>query len=480
MNPDSLVVRRSRWPLWAVLVAALCLALYLGRPALVGQSPARSAVDLLVTGGTVVTMDARRAVIENGAVAVRGERIQAVGPEAELRQRFEAKSTLDARGKLVLPGLINTHTHAPMTLFRGIADDLNLMDWLNQYIFPAEKKNVNEEFVRWGTRLACAEMIRSGTTTYADMYYFEDALAEVTKQVGLRAVLGETIIDFPAPDNKTLDEALAYTEKFLKRWRGDPLITAAVAPHSPYLCSVPTLNACRALADKYEAPVIIHLAETQAEVDQVRQRHQASPVEHLLKVGLFKGRVLGAHGVWLSDADIRVLKEKQVGIAHCPESNMKLASGVAPVVKLRQAGVAVGLGTDGAASNNNLDMFEEMDTAAKLHKLHNNDPTALRAADVLEMATLGGARALGMEKEIGSLEAGKRADLILVTLEHAHAIPYYNPYSHLVYAIKGGDVVTSIVNGVVVMRDRRLLTLDEKAVYQKARAYRDQILKSLR
>ncbi|MBI1745085.1 MAG: amidohydrolase [Acidobacteria bacterium] len=425
-------------------------------------------------------MDGQRTVIDNGAVGVKGERIVAVGAAADLKRRFTAKQTIDAGGMLVIPGLINTHGHAPMALFRGIADDLTLMEWLNRYIFPAEKKNVDEAFVRWGTKLACAEMLKSGTTTYVDMYYFEEAVAEETKLAGMRAVLGETIIDFPSPDHKTVEAALEYTEKFLKRWRGDSLITAAVAPHSPYLCSVKTLTACRALADKYEAPLLIHLSETRAEVEQVRERYQATSTEHLEKIGLLKGRVLGAHGVWLSDNDIRILKAKQVGIAHCPESNMKLASGVAPVIRMRQAGVAVGLGTDGAASNNDLDMFQEMDTAAKLHKLYNNDPTALRAADVLEMATIAGARSLGMDKEIGSLEPGKRADLLLVSLDHPNEIPFYNAYSHLVYAIKGAEVSDSIINGKVVMKARKLLTLDEKTIYRKAREYRDRILQSLK
>lgn len=476
MKPSPSDGRRSL-RLAAIILSACGLFFW---AAAARPQPAKTPADLLVAGGVVVTMDADKTLIDNGALVIKSERILAVGKESDLRQKFEAKQTIDAKGKLVIPGLINTHGHAPMVLFRGIADDMKLMEWLNQYIFPAEKKNVDEVFVRWGAKLACAEMLKSGTTTFVDMYYFEDAIAEVTKEAGLRGVLGETVIDFPAPDNKTLEAALAYNEKFIKRWRGDSLITPALAPHSTYLCSVPTLQAVRKLADQYDAPVLIHLSETKAEVDQMQERYKMTSTAHLEKLGFLKGRVLGAHGVWLSDDDMATLKARQVGIAHCPESNMKLASGVAPVVKMRKAGVAVGLGTDGAASNNNLDMFEEMDTAAKLHKLYNNDPTALAAADVLEMATMGGARALGMEKEIGSLEPGKRADLLLISLDHPSAIPFYNAYSHLVYTIKGGEVVTSIVNGKVLMKDRRLLTLDEPAIYRKAREYRDQILRRLK
>ena len=443
--------------------------------------PARAAekADLLVTGGTVLTMDPARRVIPDGAVAVAGGRILAVGPRAEIEHRFTAAQKIDATGHAVLPGLINTHTHAPMTLFRGLADDLRLQEWLEKYIFPAEARNVDADFVRWGTRLAALEMIRGGTTTFADMYYFEDVVAEATKEAGLRGVLGETILDFPAPDNKTVPAALAYTEKFLVRWKNDPLIVPAVAPHSAYTCSADTLKRTRELATRFGAPLIIHLSETETENHQLREKEGVSPTAYLDRMGLLSPRTLAAHVIWVSPDDIARLARNRTGVAHCPSSNMKLASGVAPVEKMLAAGVAVGLGTDGAASNNDLDMFEEMDLAAKLAKVHSGDPRALPARRVLEMATIGGARALGLELQIGSLEAGKRADLITVSLRSPHAVPLYNLESHLVYALKASDVDDVIVEGRILMRSRRILTLKAAEILSQAERLAQQVRRSL-
>lgn len=475
--------RHSDARLFKVWCLVLCLFLVSSFPlwyAIVGFGSAVKEVDIVVKGGIVVTMNAERVIIDDGFIAIKDGRIEAVGKVADLSPKYKAKNCIDAARKLVMPGLINTHTHAPMSLFRGIADDLPLMEWLNKYIFPAERKNVTRDFVKWGTYLSCLEMIRSGTTTYVDMYYFEDDVAQATKDSGMRALLGETIIDFPAPDNKDVKTALEYTENYLKKWKGDPLIIAAVAPHAPYTCSPETLTASKALADKYDAPLLIHLSESKSEVQQIKEKYGATSVEHLNKIGFLRERIIAAHSIWLTDEDIKILKEKKVGIAHCPESNMKLASGVAPITKLLKMGIPVGLGTDGAASNNNLDMFEEMDTAAKLHKLYNNDPTALKAEEVVAMATIGGAKAIGLDKEIGSLEAGKKADLIILTLNRPSGIPLYNIYSHLVYAMKGSEVETSIINGKVVMKEGVLLTINEKAVYAKAYEYRDKIIKSLK
>ena len=443
--------------------------------------PAQDAqpADLLIRGGTVVTMDAQRRVLEKGAVVVAGERIVAVGPEAELAARYRAARTLDATGKVVLPGLVNTHTHVPMVLFRGIADDLALMEWLQKFIFPAEAKNVDEDFVRWGTRLGCLEMIRGGTTTYVDMYYFEDAVADETAKAGVRGVLGETVLDFPAPDNKTWDDAMAYTEKFLRKWKGHPLVTPAIAPHAPYTLSSDHLQQAYAVARKHDVPMLIHVAETEAEVKQIRDKHGASPVAYLDRLGILDRRVIAAHVVWPTPEDIATLAGRGVGVGHCPQSNMKLASGTAPVPAMLKANVAVGLGTDGAASNNDLSMWEEMDTAAKLHKLILKDPTVLSAREALELATIGGARAIHMEKEIGSLEPGKRADLIVVRMDQAHQTPVYNVYSQLVYATKATDVDGVVINGKEVMRDRKVLTLNEAEVLGKAREYRDKVRKSV-
>ena len=429
--------------------------------------------DLIVSARYVVTMAGTpRRVIPNGAVAVRGERIVAVGTRAEIDRDWQAKKRIDRPNAMVAPGLINTHTHAAMSLFRGLADDLKLQDWLNNFIFPAEAKNVSADFVRWGTRLACLEMLLSGTTTFTDMYYFEDVVAETAKEAGMRGVLGETVIGFPVADAKTPADALRLSEKFLARFHNDPLVTPAVAPHALYTNSDETLKAARALANKYSAPILIHLSETKKENDDNQAKRHQSPTQTLNSLGFLNGRTVAAHCVWVDVADMGILKQKGVGVAHCPSSNMKLASGAAPVVEMLKRGIAVGLGTDGpAGSNNDFDMMEESDLAAKLQKLVRNDPEALPAAQAFEMATMGGARVLGLEKEIGSLEAGKRADLIALDLDAPNAAPLYDVYSQLVYALKGSNVMDVIVNGREVVRDRRCLTLDQQAVMAKAREY---------
>jgi 5-methylthioadenosine/S-adenosylhomocysteine deaminase len=433
---------------------------------LAGQQ--RRPAALIITGGIVVTQNATRQVLNPGAVAVTGTTIVDVDRPEAIAARYTAADTIDARGQIVLPGLINTHTHAPMVMYRGLADDLALMDWLEKYIFPAEARTVSPEFVRVGTRLAALEMIESGTTTYADMYYFEEEIAKATREAGLRGVLGETIIQFPAPDAKTPVEGLDRAEAYLKAFKGDSLIVPAVAPHSMYTLDRESLLRCVALARKYDVPILIHLAETQDEVKIAKDRHQATPVGYLEAIGFWGPRILAAHGVWVTDDDMQILKRHQVGVSHNPESNMKLASGAAPVVKYLSSGVSLGLGTDGAASNNDLDMFEAMRQAGFLAKLTTADPTAVPAQASLDMATVGGARALGLEPMIGSLEAGKRADLIAVSTASARQTPIYDPVSHLVYVTKGDDVRTTIVNGKVLMRDRQVRTLDRAAVVADA------------
>jgi 5-methylthioadenosine/S-adenosylhomocysteine deaminase len=452
----------------------LCALLFAG-----AARAQRERADLLITGGTVVTMDPARRVVEDGAVAVRGDIIIAVGTRAELEARFDAARHVDATGKLVLPGLINGHAHAAMSLFRGLADDLALNDWLEKYIFPAEARNVTEDFVTWGTRLGVLEMLRGGITTYVDMYYFEDAVARATKEAGMRGVLGETIIDFPVPDNKTVAQALAYTEEFLKRWKGDALIVAAIAPHSIYTCSEKTLQDSATLARRYGAPILIHVAEARFEAELSQAKHGRSPVGYLENIGVLGPDIVAAHCVWVDASDISLLAQHEVGCVHNPASNMKLASGVMPVVDLLAAGARVGLGTDGAASNNNLDEIADMGLAAKLQKLARGDPRALPAEQVVEMATIGGARALHMEKEIGSLEPGKKADLILLRTGAPHATPLYNVYSQLVYAMKASDVDTVIIGGRTVMEGRRMLTLDEAAILAKAQEYARKVQASL-
>lgn len=452
----------------AVLMSAIAL----------GQN--KQDVDLIVSGGTVVTMDGTRAIYQQGSVAVRGDSIVAVGPSAEIEAKYRAAQTIDARNHLVLPGFINGHTHVPMTLFRGLHDDVTLNEWLYKYIFPAEAKNVNEEFVRWGTRLAAAEQIRAGVSTFADMYYFEDAIAEETKAAGMRGVLGETFIDFPAPDNKSEAEMLAYTERFLKRWQGDPLIHAAPAPHSIYTCSKKTLQDSAELARKYHAPILIHVAEMKKERDDSVAKNGMSPVAYLDSIGVLGPDIIAAHCIFVDEADRKLLAEKHVGCVHNPSSNMMIASGVAPVPEMRTAGIAVGLGTDGpAGSNNDLDLMEEIDLAAKLAKISKMDPLALNAKSVVEMATIDGARALHMEKEIGSLEPGKKADLTLISLNEPNAVPMYDIYAQIAYSLKGSDVDTVVIGGRVVMRDRKLLTIDEPKVLEKAREYGKSVKASL-
>lgn len=439
----------------------------------------RQTVDLLVLGGAIVTMDQTRRVITDGAIAVSNGRIVGIGPRAELERAYTSRERVDATGKVITPGLINGHTHIPMVLFRGLADDLDLQEWLTKYIFPAEAKNVTEEFVRVGTRLGLAEMIRGGTTTYCDMYYFEDAIADETAKAGVRGVLGETVIDFPVADNKTNAEAMAYVEKYVARWKGHDLIIPAIAPHAPYTVSEQHLKAVRAFSDRTGAPIVTHISETKREVEDSVKDKGASPVAYLDRIGFLNNRVIAAHVVWPQGSDIAILKRHGVGVIHNPQSNMKLASGVAPVPKMMAENLLVGLGTDGAASNNDLNMWEEMDTVAKLHKVFSGDPKVISAQQAFELATIRGAHALHLEKEIGSLENGKRADILIINRDTLNQIPLYNVYSDLVYATKASDVETVIINGRLVMRNRRLLTLNEDAVKTDARALRDKIIKSL-
>jgi 5-methylthioadenosine/S-adenosylhomocysteine deaminase len=468
----------KRLPIYFVSALAFVLAALASTTPLHAH-PQKEQADLLISGGTVVTMDSEKHVIEDGAIAIRKDEIIAVGKREELATRFDATRTIEAPGRIIMPGLINSHAHATMSLFRGIADDLSLDEWLHKFIFPAEARNVTPDFVAWGTRLGILEMLRGGVTDYADMYYFEDEVARVTKEAGMRGVLGETIIDFPAPDNKTTDAAFAYTQKYLDHWKNDPLIVAAVAPHSIYTCSEKTLQDSAALARKNNAPILIHIAEAPFELEQSRAKHGLTPVAYLGKIGVLGPDVLGAHCVWVNAADIATLAHYGVGCSHNPSSNMKTAAGVMPVIEMREAGIAVGLATDGAASNNNQDLFEEMDLATKLQKISRMDPRALPAEQVVGMATVDGARALHLEKQIGSLEAGKKADLIIVDINAPHATPMYNVYSEIVFALKASDVRTVVIAGRVIMEERKMLTLNEEEILQKAKEYQKKILASL-
>lgn len=469
MSAPALSTRRG-WQSVGQL-SLCCLAAVLPATA----AAAKQHADLIVDHGTVVTMDGTRRIFPDGAIAVQGDSIAAIDSTANIDARYTAGKIIDARGALVLPGLINAHTHMGMSLFRGLADDLSLDDWLNKYIFPAEHRYVTRDFVTWSTRLSLLEMLQGGTTTVADMYYFEEEVAQATKAAGMRGVLGETLIGFPSPDSATPADALAYTESFLKRWKGDPLITPAVAPHSIYTCPEKLLEQSAALARSNQAPLLIHVAEAPFEIEKSRKEHGLTTVQYLARLGLLGPNVLGAHCIWLDQADVQTLAHFAVGCSYNPSSNMKTAAGLMPAVELLAAGVAIGIGTDGAASNNNQDMFEEMDLAAKEQKFARMDPRALSAAQVVALATITGARALHLERQIGSLETGKKADLIVVDTTAPHATPLYDVYSAIVYALKASDVRTTVIGGQVVMEDRRMLTLDEPAILAKAAIYAKQI-----
>lgn len=439
----------------------------------------KNVADLILAHGTVVTISGP--VIEDGAVVIRNGEILDVGPADEILAGWSGAEVVDVAGTAVLPGLVNTHTHVPMSLFRGIADDRDLMDWLQNFIFPAEAKNVDREFVRWGTRLGAAEMIMSGTTTFADMYYWEGDIAEEIDSIGMRAVLGQTLIDFPAPDYKTWRDAVAGATTFARAWTTHDRITPALAPHAPFTVSADHLTEVRALATQLGVPILIHVAETQDEERQVAERSNGkSPVAYLESLGFLGSDVLAAHSVWVDAEDIRTLAARRVGVAHNPESNMMLASGVAPVTRLRTAGVPVGIGTDGpAGSNNNFDMFEAMAATARLQKITQMDPQAISAKEVLRMATLEGAEAMGMADRIGSIERGKRADIIVVELDSPKTQPVYSAESALVYAANGSSVRHTLVDGRFLMRDRKLLTIDLDEVVEHAKRYRNVVLSSL-
>ncbi len=434
-------------------------------------------IDILIRNGWVLTMAPNNALIETGAVAVSGDRIVEVGPDGGLSSHYQASKIIDACGGVIMPGLVNTHTHAAMTCFRGLADDLPLMTWLQEHIFPAEAR-LTPEMVYKGALLACAEMILSGTTTFCDMYLFEDATAEAAKHAGMRAVVGEVLYDFPSPNYGPVEEGLKYTQTLIEKWRDDPLITIAVEPHSPYMCSADLLRKTKAIADRNATPMVIHLSESEHEVAQVREKCGRSPVEYLANIEFLSPNLIADHCVALSESDIALLKAYDVKVAHNPESNMKLASGIAPVPELLKNGIIVGIGTDGCASNNDLDLFQEMDTVAKLHKVHNLDPTVMDAQTVVRMATIDGARVLGLGDHVGSLEPGKKADIIVVCTRRPHLIPMYNVYSHLVYSVSGHDVATTVVNGKILMEDRVLTTLDVDAVMRDVnRIAKDIVLK---
>lgn len=432
--------------------------------------------DTILSGGTVVTMNRAFDLIYDGAVAIRGDSIVAVGTRDDVLKRFESDNVVDCVGKYILPGLVNAHTHVPMTLLRGLADDLRLDVWLLGYMMPTEREFVNPAFCRLGTSLACAEMIRSGITAFADMYYFEAEVAAATAEAGLRGVLGQTVLKFPSPDAESYEESLALCRQFIEEWRGHPLIVPAVAPHAPYSNTDEILRQCTALAQEYDVPLLTHISETRLEVDDSLEEFGMTVVPHMDAIRLFDAKVLAAHCVHIDQNEMTILREHDATIAHCPTSNLKLASGIAPVTQMLKHELTVGIGTDGPASNNDLDMFEEIRLAAILAKTAANDPTALPAREALLMATRQGAEALFMGDKTGSLEVGKCADVIVMDAKPLHNMPQFDHdpnavYSRIVYAGHSSDVRHVLCNGRWLMRDRELLTLDENALVEQAQEY---------
>ncbi len=425
-------------------------------------------VDVVIKGGIVLTME-DKGIIENGGVATLGDSILFVGSSKEAAAQFSATTEIDASGCVVMPGLINGHTHAAMTLFRGIADDLPLDQWLNQYIFPAEAQNLSDEFVYWGTKLAILEMLLGGTTTFCDMYLFEDSAARAANEMKMRGVLGEVLYNFPSPNYGSLEEGFRYTEAFIRKWRGHPLIFPSVQPHSLDTCSPDLLIRSKELADRFGVPLVVHVAESRANVDYVKNHYGKSSFRYLDDLGVLSRRFVADHAVWVDLEEMEIMVEREIKVITNPESNMKLASGWAPIQRYIEKGIVVGLGTDGCASNNNLDLFGEMDTLAKLHKVYGQDPTHMDAFRVLNLATICGARALGLEDRIGTLRAGKKADIIVIDFNKPHLTPLYNPFSHLVYAVLASDIRDVMINGEILVRERKLKQADQEEILAKAR-----------
>jgi 5-methylthioadenosine/S-adenosylhomocysteine deaminase len=449
-------------------------------PAESSADTAEDQIDLIIMGDYVVSMDDSSSVYENGAVAVDDGLILAVGPADEIAAEYSAAETLAGENRIVMPGLINGHSHAAMTLLRGVADDLDLMDWLNNYIFPAEVQFVDSEFVRIGTELACWEMIRGGTTTFVDMYYFPDTIAEVVESCGMRALLSSTVIDQRSPDAENASDSINKGIGYIERWKGkNSRITPIFGPHANYTLDAEQLQATRAAATAHGVGISIHMSESPFELQYSKDTFGKTSVEFFESIGFFDGPTIAAHMVWPTDVEIPILAERKVGVIHNPTSNMKIASGISPVVKMLQAGVRVGLGTDGAASNNDLDMWEEMRLAALLQKVDRMDPTVMSASTVLRMATSGGALAIGLDETTGSIEVGKRADVIQVAFDDVHHVPTYDVISHLVYVTDEQDVASVIVDGKILMREHEMLTIDTERVRTEANALATEIKAAL-
>ncbi|MBW6440735.1 amidohydrolase [Patescibacteria group bacterium] len=432
-------------------------------------------VDIIVNNAVVLTINESDDIIKDGSVVIQADRILDIGKNIDINEKYQAKRKINARGGVVMPGLVNTHTHLAMSLFRGMADDLPLDKWLSEHLFPAEKKFVDEEFSYWGSKLALSEMMLSGTTTFCDMYFFEKEAGQATKEAGMRGFIGEGVVSEFGDEDEIFYNKIKLTAELLEKYKKNTLISIVVEPHSCYTCSKKILIKLKEYAKENNLLYIIHLAETKKEFDDVKKKFGVSPVEYLDKIKVLDEKTLAAHCVWLNDNDIEILRQRNVKVSHCPKSNMKLASGAAPIGKLFEKGVVVSLGTDGSASNNNLDMFSEMDYAAKLAKVTTLNPEVAKAKEVVRMATINGAKALGMENEIGSLELGKKADLIILDFNKPHLVPVYDYYSHLVYCASGSDVETSIINGKVILENRKIKTFNLEETIEKSNSIAEKI-----
>jgi 5-methylthioadenosine/S-adenosylhomocysteine deaminase len=425
-------------------------------------------VDYIICGDYILTMNENMDLIRDGAIAVKDTKIVDVDTSENILKKYSSEKIIEGKNNAVLPGLINTHTHAAMVYFRGLADDLPLKEWLEKHVWPAESHWLSSEFVYDATELACLEMLKAGVTTYNDMYFFGDSAAIATKKIGMRAVLGVGILDFPTSSAKTTDEYFFNAERFVENWKEDDLIMPCIAPHAAYTCCPDTLKRAKALAERYDLPLHIHLSETEWEVNEIISRYGKRPVAHLESIGFLDERVLAAHCVWLEDNEIEILAKRSVGVSHCIESNLKLASGIARIPEMLKAGVKVTFGTDGAASNNDLSILSEMSTAAKLHKAMSKDPTALDSKTALLMATRWGAEVLGLGNKTGSIEKDKFADITMINLKKPHLAPIYDVYSHIVYSAMASDVERVFVNGRLVINNRALITGSEEDILQKA------------
>lgn len=432
--------------------------------------------DLIIRADYVLQMDKELTVIKDGAIAVKNKRIAFAGTYDEVSKKYSSGKIIGGKGKVAFPGLVNTHTHAAMVYFRGLADDLPLKVWLEEYIWPAEEKWLSPGFVGDAVELACLEMLKAGITAYSDMYFYGDAIGRATKKIGMRAVVGVGILDFPSKTANTTEEYFENAENFIRDWVGDELIIPGIAPHAPYTCCPDNMIRARKVAEKYNVPVHIHLSETQWEVEEIKKRYGKTPIALLDSIGFLDERVIAAHCVWAAEEEIQMLADKKVGVAHCIESNLKLASGIAPVSKMLEAGVKVTFGTDGAASNNDLNILSEMSTAAKIHKAMSGDPTVLNTRQAMLMATRWGAEALGLGDITGSIEVDKAADIVIADLQKPHLAPMYDIYSHIVYSMKSSDIESVLVNGSLVIDNGRLTTADETEILQKAAAWGEKIM----